>query len=132
MSVLHGHCFCGDVAFEVKGTPSYACFCHCESCQRAAGGVYVPWATFDRRDFTVTAGTMALHNSSPGVTRGLCTTCGTSLTYENSAREGEIDITLTSFDDPLPFEPQAHIWVEDKQPWVTIADDLPQYQRNAG
>jgi hypothetical protein len=75
---------------------------------------------------------MAAQHSSPGVTRGLCTTCGTSLTYENSARKGEIDITLTSFDDPSSFSPQAHIWVEDKQPWVTIADDLPQHQRNAG
>ena len=132
MSILRGHCFCGEVTFQVQGPPSYSCFCHCESCQRAAGGVYVAWATFDRRDFAITSGTMAVHHSSPGVTRGLCTTCGTSLTYENSARNGEIDVTLTSFDDPSPFSPQAHIWVEDKQPWVTIADDLPQYPRNAG
>ena len=132
MSVLRGRCFCGEVAFEVKGPPSYSCFCHCESCQRAAGGVYVPWATFDRSHFTVTSGKMALHLSSPGVTRGLCSTCGTSLTYENNTREGEIDITLTSFDDPSVFAPQAHIWVEDKQPWVRIADNLPQHQRNAG
>lgn len=39
------------------------------------------------------------------------------------------DVTLTSFDDPSEFSPQAHIWVEDKAPWVIIGDDLPQFQK---
>ena len=126
-----GHCFCGRVKFEVAGPAKYACFCHCESCQRAAGGAYVPWATFEKSTFVVTAGEIAQHHSSPGVTRGLCRECGTSLTYEHEDRVGQIDVTLTSFDDPSEFSPQAHIWVEDKAPWVIIGDDLPQFQRKA-
>ena len=105
----------------------YACFCHCESCQRAAGAAYVPWATFEKSTFGVTSGEMAEHHSSPGVTRGFCHDCGTSLTYEHEDRAGQIDVTLTSFDDPSGFSPQSHIWVEDKQPWVRIDDGLPQY-----
>jgi len=49
------------------------------------------------------------------------------LTYEHEDREGQVDVTLTSFDDPSGFSPSAHIWVEDKLPWVTIDDGLPQY-----
>jgi hypothetical protein len=126
-----GRCFCGDVKFEVAGPAKYACFCHCESCRRAAGGAYVPWATFAKIDFAVTSGDMTLHHSAPQVTRGLCSHCGTSLTYENNNRAGEIDVTLPSFDDPSGFSPRAHIWVEDKLPWVSIGDDLPQYPQNA-
>jgi len=126
--VIHsGHCFCGQVQFEVTGPDKFACFCHCESCRRAAGGVYVPWATFAEGHFRVTSGEMSRHPSSSQATRGLCPTCGTSITYEHSDRKGQIDVNLTSFDDPSLFAPSAHIWVEDKLPWVSIDDGLPQY-----
>lgn len=124
-----GHCFCGDVVFEVTGPAKSACFCHCESCRRATGGVYVPWATFAKDTFIITSGRMLEHRSAPKVTRGLCSKCGTSLTYEHEDRAGQIDVTLTSFDDPSALSPSAHIWVEDKLPWVTIDDDLPQYSQ---
>ena len=131
MSIYAGHCFCGSVKFEVAGPEKYACFCHCESCQRAAGAVYVPWATFEKKTFVITAGEMIEYNSSSGVTRGFCRECGTSLTYEHEKRAGDIDITLTSFDNPSQFAPRAHIWVEDKLPWVVIGDDLPQFPQTA-
>ena len=127
--VCTGRCFCGAIHFEVNGVAQYACFCHCESCRRAAGGAFVPWATFAKDAFVVTKGALLLHHSAPDVTRGLCATCGSSLTYEHANRHGEIDVTLTSFDDPGAFEPVAHIWVADKLPWVEINDGLPQYQR---
>ena len=129
MTKYAGHCFCGEVRFEMTGPARFVCFCHCKSCQHAAGGVYVPWATFAKSAFVVTSGRMSEHHSSPQVTRGLCRQCGTSLTYEHQDREGQIDVTLTSFDDPSQFSPQAHIWVEDKLPWVNIDDGLPQYAR---
>ena len=72
---------------------------------------------------------MLLHRSAPQVTRGLCSDCGTALTYEHERRAGEIDVTLASFDEPSRFSPQAHIWVEDKLPWISIDDGLPQFQK---
>lgn len=89
----------------------------------------VPWVTFHRDGFRVTSGDMAVCHSSPGVSRGFCKDCGTSLTYEHERRSGDIDITITSFDDPSQFPPRAHIWLEDKVPWLTIGDDLPRYRR---
>jgi len=127
--VFTGSCFCGDIEFAVTGPIKFCCFCHCESCRKASGGAFVPWATFARTGFRVTSGEMSLYRSSPGVTRGLCSRCGTSLTYEHENRTGEIDITPTSFSDPSRFAPSAHIWVEDKLPWVTIDDGLPQYAK---
>ena len=124
-----GRCFCGDLRFEIAGPAKFACFCHCESCRRAAGGVYVAWATFEKESFVVTMGNMLEHHSAPHVTRGLCSQCGTTLTYEHEDRRGEVDVTLTSFDDPSEISPAAHIWVEDKLPWVSIDDGLPRYAR---
>lgn len=130
--VIEGGCFCGEVRYTVIGPEKFACFCHCESCQRAAGAPVVAWATYARDKFSITRGKMHWHNSSPGVTRGICSNCGSSISYENQKRPGEIDLTLNSLDNPgLPI-PRAHIWTEDRQPWLCIEDDLPVYPKNIG
>ena len=126
-----GHCFCGEVQFKVTGPDMYACHCHCESCRRAAGAPFITWATFARDKLAITSGTIVEHHSTPEVTRGHCGVCGTSLTYEHADRAGQIDITLTSLDDASQIEPRAHIWIQDKVPWLCIDDDLPQYQTTA-
>jgi len=130
--VVTGRCFCGDVRFSVSGPEKFACFCYCESCQRAAGAPVVAWATWDRSAFRVTDGEIAWRESSRGVRRGHCRRCGSSLTYENEQREGDIDISINCLDDPAAPAPRAHIWTEDKQEWVEIGGDLPVYTRNAG
>lgn len=130
--VYTGRCFCGDIAIEVGRPAMFACFCHCHSCQKASGGAYVPWATFARDSLKFTAGSPAWHQSSPGVTRGHCARCGTSLTYEHVDREGQIDVALVVFDEPAAFEPVAHIFVADKLPFVHLDDSLPRFSQNTG
>jgi hypothetical protein len=124
-----GRCFCGAVRYEATGGARFLCFCHCNSCRRAAGAVMIAWATFKAGDFRITHGHPRQAATSPGVTRGHCERCGTSLTYQHEKRAGEIDVTLATFDDAAGLRPTAHIWVEDKLPWVQIGDDLPQYQK---
>ncbi len=131
-STVKGRCFCGRIRFHVRGPEKFACFCHCESCQRAAGAPLVAWATYERDTFSVTQGEIHCHHSSPGVTRGVCSNCGSSITYENEKRPGEIDITINTLDEPGVPAPRAHIWTEDKQPWLHITDDLPVYEKNIG
>ena len=124
-----GGCFCGTVRYAVAGEPRFLCFCHCTSCRRAAGAMPVAWGTFKAADFQITHGDLNEANTSPGVTRGYCGRCGTSLTYQHVRRENEIDVTLASFDAAAELRPTVHIWVEDKLPWVKITDGLPQYPK---
>ena len=130
MNQVTGRCFCGSIEFEVAGPEKFACFCYCASCQRAAGAPVVPWATYDKNTFNVIKGAIHWHHSSPGVTRGQCNNCGTSITYETEKRPGEIDLTLNSLDDPSGPTLKAHIFTEDKQPWIRIDDELPVYEKN--
>jgi hypothetical protein len=122
-----GGCFCGAVRYATSGDASTLCICHCESCRWAVGSPMVPWGTFPTSHFKVTRGAVTEHASSPGVTRGHCADCGTSLTYQHESRPGEIDVTLASFDDAATLAPTAHIWVQDKLPWIQLAGGLPQY-----
>lgn len=129
---LTGGCFCGAVRFVVDGPEKFACFCHCHSCQHAAGAPVVAWATYARETFRLTNGALHACESSPGVTRGICSACGTSISYEHANRPGEIDLTLNSLDDPAAPVLKAHIWTEDMPDWFEIGDDLPVYEKNIG
>ena len=126
---IRGQCFCGHVQFEIRREALSACHCHCESCQRASGAPFVTWATFRVDDFELTKGTLTERLSSPGVTRGHCSECGTTMTYTSDRKPDEIDVTVTCMDQPAIFKPSAHIWIEDKQPWLDIGDELPQFER---
>jgi hypothetical protein len=125
--VYAGGCLCGAVRYVARGMPRYLCFCHCASCRRAAGAPMVPWATFARAELNITRGTLAHYRSSPGVLRGFCGACGSSLTYRHEARAADIDLALASLDEPRQLAPTMHLWVGDKLPWVSIEDGLPRY-----
>lgn len=124
-----GGCLCGRVRYEARGEVTNLCFCHCASCRRATGATLVPWGTFAADHFSIVRGDLAEYRSSPKVTRGFCTACGTSLTYRRDDRGGEIDVTLASLDDAAALVPEMHIWVEDKLPWVSIDDGRAQFAK---
>ena len=126
-----GGCFCGAVRYQASGSPRTLCYCHCESCRRAAGSPAVAWGTFDRSGFRVTRGTLAELKSSPNVVRGFCARCGSCLTYCHAARAADIDVTLATCDDAAALVPMMHVWVADKLPWVRIEDGLPQFAGTA-
>lgn len=126
-----GGCLCGAVGYEASGSPRTLCYCHCESCRRAAGSPAVAWGTFERGSFRVTRGTLAEFCSSKPVVRGFCASCGSCLTYRHEARPDEIDVTLATLDDARQLAPRMHVWVADKLPWVRIDDGLPQFPGTA-
>jgi len=87
----------------------------------------VAWATFHRTAFAVTQGRLCEVSTSEGVVRGHCAACGSSISYRNSLRADEIDVTVATLDNPQQVQPTVHIWVQDKLRWVQIDDGLPQY-----
>lgn len=125
---IKGHCLCGEIQYELQQDLRSLVYCHCDSCRRATGAIFVAWGTVDYADFHVVNGDLDIARTSEHVERGFCGNCGTSITYRHAFRAEEIDITLVTLDDPEAFRPAAHIWVQDKLPWVSIDDDLPQYE----
>ena len=99
------------------------------SCRRAAGGPSLAWAIFDEDKVEIVAGRLAVYASSPGVERGFCAACGTSLTYARANRPGLFDVTTASLDDPEAFPPTKEIWTEERLSWEAANPALPQYAR---
>ena len=122
-----GGCLCGAVRYRVLGPPRSTSLCHCNSCRRATGGPSLAWAIFDEDKVVFDKGAPAIYASSPGVERGFCARCGTSLTYRRANRPGLFDVTTASLDDPGAFAPSKEIWVEERLSWITPNPDLPQF-----
>lgn len=124
-----GGCLCGAVRYRVSAAPQATSLCHCESCRRATGGPSLAWAIFAEGDVEITSGALASYPSSPGVERGFCARCGTSLTYARANRPGLFDVTTASLDEPEAFPPAKEIWTEERLSWVAASPALPQFAR---
>jgi hypothetical protein len=134
MKKLNGGCYCGAIRFQILGAPVWSGHCHCRSCQLALGGAFVTWAKVAATDFAITKGRLKTVEKTPGIRRGFCGDCGTTLTY---SAQDEVDgqnwsddawFSAVTLDDPSIVEPSAHVFVSHQQPWIKLADGLPIFQ----
>jgi hypothetical protein len=122
----NGGCFCGAVRYRLHGRFTYSANCHCRSCQRAVGAGFATFSAVAPENFEVLEGEVTIYNSSPGVRRGFCNKCGTSLTY---AGDGWTDIAVLSatLDDPGAANPTTNVYLNHRQPWVVLDETLKKY-----
>lgn len=114
--------------YRATAAPYATSLCHCRSCRLSAGAPSVAWVIFREADVSIVAGTLAVHESSPGVGRGFCPRCGTSLTYTRANRPGFFDLTTASLDDPDALPPSKEIWTAERLAWVSAQPGLPQFE----
>ena len=129
-----GGCLCGEVRYEISGSSVWSAICYCESCTRAAGAPATAWAGFDRSKFRLLKGRIEIYESSPGVLRGFCRHCGTSLTYQKNPKvlEGAMDdvyVATRTLDDPSAYPPDEHVHYGERVSWFNVDDELPHYDR---
>jgi hypothetical protein len=123
-----GGCMCGAVRYMVRGAPTYAGNCHCRDCQRAIGAGFVTWIGSHPENFEVTKGEITYCETSPGIQRGFCGRCGTSLTFGGKGWD-DIGITAASLDDPAAVTPESNVYLDHRQHWVRIDESLRNYDR---
>ncbi len=131
MTSAEGGCLCSAVRYRVGGTPSYSIVCHCNTCRKACGAPSVAWLTFARHEFQLLRGTPRAFNSSPGVLRKFCETCGTALTFESERYPASIDVTTASMDDAGLFPPTREVWLEHKIVWEAPNSQLAAYPKGS-
>lgn len=126
--LFEGGCRCGAVRYRATAAPHATSLCHCRSCRLSAGAHAVAWVIFREQDVAIVAGRLTIHESSPGVRRGFCARCGTSLTYVRANRPGFFDVTTASLDDPDACPPSKEIWTSQRLAWVAAQPGLPQFE----
>lgn len=117
-----GGCLCGAIRFTAEGAPKWTSYCHCASCRRHTGAPVSAYAGFERDKVRIVQGALARFSSSPGVHRGFCSTCGSTLTYEGDRWPTEIHLHVGAFDDPAPFAPKGQAFAEERVAWLHLAE----------
>jgi hypothetical protein len=51
------------------------------------------------------------------------------MTFVAGPDADEVDVTVCSFDQPNTVAPVDHTWIEDRLPWIHLADALPTYRQ---
>ena len=122
---MRGHCLCRAVKFEIK-TPVEACVnCHCESCRRQCSAPMTTYIGVLDGHWKWTGKLPKIFNSSPGVERSFCDTCGTPISFRSEKMSGVMHLYVAALDQPEDFAPTLHVAHEEKLPWLHLADDLP-------
>lgn len=130
-----GGCYCGSIRYEATSDPQFAMQCHCRECQYITGGYPNAIVLFALDDFRFISGEPATFSRSDldkPVKRFFCPTCGTAIGTRSPARPDSMIIKVGTLDDPSGFEPKAAIFTVDMQPFHTIPDGVPSFERRPG
>ena len=136
MAQVSGRCLCGKIHYTSDGEVRMAAVCHCKSCQLESGSAFAVLVAIDRNTLRIEGDTpksfTRLGGSGKPMTNYFCGNCGTSISHESANSPNLVFIPAGTLDDPSWVKPNAHIWCEEKQPWVTIPEGVPQFPRNPG
>jgi len=127
---LVGGCLCGGVRYEISGPLGHASHCHCSMCRKHHGAAFGSYASARRADFRWTAGEdlVGRFASSPGIERGFCRGCGSTLFWDATGNPESFGLALGTLDGDPGVRPSLHIFVGSKALWYEIADDLPAHE----
>lgn len=128
--ISSGHCLCGNIQYQIEGEPVWSGYCHCESCRRMTGSVVTNWLGIKDTDLVFTKGRPAKYKAG-GVTRGFCSKCGSSLTYQANHFPDYVQIHVGTLDAPGAIIPLAHVHFAEKIEWFDVNDQLPRFEGSA-
>ena len=130
---LSGGCACGAVRYAIHGAPIFVNHCHCTLCQKQTGSVGVVNAFIEWDMITQTSGQTSQHivKSGSGGDHVIirCTDCGTAL-WSFYPRFGELGagVRVGTMDNPAALTPDAMIFTANRMPWVSLPQDIPQFE----
>ncbi len=129
---IEGGCLCGETRYRATGKPYKSSYCHCEWCRGAIGAPVSAWLLYDGGCIEFIKGSPKKYASSPGVLRGFCPNCGTSLWWEGIWHDIPIQmVTICSLDNPELYPPDRHASCSEQISWFEVADDLPRYPHSS-
>lgn len=124
--VQTGGCACASVRYTVTGPLRPVVACHCRECRRASGHFWAATRAY-RADLRIDRDEgLRWYDSSPGVRRGFCALCGSSLFFDRAEADG-VSIGAGSLDEPTGLELVQHIFAGEQGDYYGIGDDLPRY-----
>lgn len=113
MATLSGSCFCGEVKFQVTGSPVVMGYCHCESCRHWSAGPVNAFTLWKPEAFKITQGaeSVGTFNKTPASSRKWCKKCGGHVLTDHPTA-GLVDVYAAMLPE-LKFEPALHVHYQE-------------------
>ncbi|NQW09033.1 MAG: GFA family protein [Alphaproteobacteria bacterium] len=122
---IEGGCLCGRSRYRISGPLRVTAHCHCIMCRKGSGAPVVTWTVCRPEHFEWTGEKPAAYASSEGCARTFCAACGTKLTFTDTKRPDDVDITVGSLDDPNAVSPESQIFGPSKVSWLHLDPQVP-------
>lgn len=123
-----GSCLCGTLRYEVRSEIKSVSHCHCGMCQKAHGAAFGTYGSVPVDGFVVTHGAEVLRRreSSTGITRTFCSTCGSPLTWHSAHGDAArwTSFSLGTLDTSFNPVKQRNIHLASKASWYLTDDAL--------
>ncbi|WP_120498966.1 GFA family protein [Roseovarius sp. EL26] len=119
-----GHCLCGAVSYAFEGAPTWTCYCHCESCRRNCAAPVTAFLGLYATQFRWTGAQPASYESTPGIRRLFCSTCGTPMAFDADHYPGDVHLYIATLENPSTIAPTEHVHFEERLPWFSTDDDM--------
>lgn len=123
--MIGGACLCGSVRMTAVGEPAGVAACHCTACRKHSGAPCAVFVDYRIEQISLSGVSLTLYESSPGVRRGFCGICGSTISYQGDNLPDMIHLHIGLFDDPARFQPQVQENKDGKLPWLHISTSNP-------
>ena len=128
--ITEGSCLCGDIGYEVTGTPVRMMYCHCTRCRLGRAAAHASNVFYKLDGFRWVRGAdRVTEYKVPDArfhTAAFCSRCGGKVP-KPSVERGLVTIPAGSLDTDPGMRAQAHIFVADKAHWFDITGPEPQF-----
>lgn len=130
---IHGHCHCGEIAYEAEVDPAQVSICHCSDCQILTGTAYRVSVPVKAADFRLLKGAPNIYvkraESGRGRAQAFCAGCGTPIYAADTHQPAVFNLRTGAIDERAQLKPVRQIWCRSALDWVQNLDGMEMRER---
>jgi len=127
---IEGSCQCGGVKYQLLSAPQMVLACHCKACQKLSTSAFSLTAVVDADQLEFEGEMVEWRRAADSgniSAAKFCPTCGNRIYHYNPAAPDKIKLKPANLSDTSILEPDAHIWISEKQAWFSIPEGVKVY-----
>lgn len=119
---IHGHCHCGELAYEADVDPAQVSICHCSDCQILTGTAYRVSVPVKADEFHLLKGVPKIYvkraESGRDRAQAFCARCGTPIYAADAHQPAVFNLRTGAIDERAQLKPVRQIWCRSALDWV--------------